>query len=110
MSRGLQLLARYDDLVCPECGTCSVEIVILEDGPPTFQAVAICDRCRVYLNPDRLPTYTELCDLLAAEARHGKCSTCGGSHQRVQTICHRLARQCIYLVSCPACGHRRSAA
>jgi hypothetical protein len=96
-------------LVCPECGTCSMDVVLRCDGADReCLAVASCRHCRKKYDAELLPTHLGRYETARKMADGEPCPGCGGHPRSVRSRCDRLAGKCFLEIVCHACGDVRS--
>jgi hypothetical protein len=97
-------------LVCPDCGTCSLSVLLRCDfSDRECLTVASCHHCGRQFDAGLLPTYLEQYEALQRVAETEPCPACAGRQRTVRSLCDRAARQCHFLLACSACGDVRPA-
>ncbi len=94
------------DLICPDCGTCSIVVAALP-GPPRGEGM--CRRCGKVYDATVLPTFEERFEQLSRATRTDPCPACGNGPRTARSLCDRTARECFFVVSCEGCGDVRLA-
>ncbi len=108
LSSGIQW--RSADLLCPNCGTCSMSVFLQCDGrDQECLTVASCRQCRKKYDAEVLPTYGERHEALLERAEREPCPLCAGHRRIVRSLCDRMARECFFLLACGECGDVRLA-
>jgi hypothetical protein len=93
------------DLVCPECGTCSISVHLRCDIWDRYCAiVANCGNCEGKFDAKELLTYSERFEQLRALARTKMCAHCEEVAFGVQSFCDKNERVCFFLLTCKSCG------
>ncbi len=101
----LDIERKSPDLICPDCGTCSISVLMpCRDTDRKWLSVASCQNCGKQYDADALPTYLERYCAFRQDVERKPCPVCAGGPLRVHSLCDRIARQCFFLVACSACG------
>ena len=94
------------DLLCPECGTCSITVHLCCDVWDRYCAVvASCSHCKSEFDAKELSTYSERYEELSRIAQDEICPVCDESSFRLQSLCDRKGRTCFFLLICQPCGN-----
>ena len=93
------------ELVCPECGTCSMTVHLRCDLWDRYCAiVATCGNCKGKFDAKELSTYSERFEQLRVASRTRVCVLCDEAAFDVQSFCDRNDRACFFLLTCRSCG------
>ena len=93
------------ELVCPECGTCSMTVHLRCDLWDRYCAVvANCGNCEGKFDAKELLTYSERFEQLRAASRTRICALCDEAAFEVQSFCDKNDRVCFFLLTCRSCG------
>ena len=81
------------NLVCPDCGTCSLALSLRCDfSDRECLTVASCRHCRKQYDAGVLPTYLKRYQALQQAAEGETCPLCAGRQRTVRYLCDRAAR------------------
>ena len=96
---------RSPDLICPECGTCSLNIHFVSELSNLGRLRgASCTICGNRFDAESLFTYDERCRDLLDLAAERRCTVCDAMHSEVRGLCDASARNCFFLMTCRSCG------
>ena len=97
---------RSPGLVCPDCGTCTIGVLLRCDlSDRECLPVASCSACGKQFDAGSLPTYEERLEDVRRDVEEGLCVVCGAGELEIRELCDRHARKCFFLVSCRKCGN-----
>ncbi len=98
------------DLLCPECGTCSLSLHLRCDlADRECLTLATCAFCGRQYGAEDLRTYGALTRSLLERMRGEACPVCGQGRRAVRSYCDRAEKRCHFLLICEACGDVRRA-
>ena len=93
------------NLVCPDCGTCSLAVSLRCDfSDRECLPVASCHQCGKQYDAEVLPTYLKRYQALQEAAESEPCPVCAGRKRTVRSLCDRSARKCHFLLVCATCN------
>ncbi|MCP3977860.1 MAG: hypothetical protein GY716_00825 [bacterium] len=98
----LQDQKHLDELVCPDCGTCSIRAA---EGSAEQQAA--CGHCGRQFPMESLSTYIERFEAVSRVAETEPCSLCSSGMRSVRSFCDRISRTCLFVVVCEQCDDVR---
>ena len=93
------------ELVCPECGTCTISLLLRHDPVRgDWRYFATCHACGRQFDPNALRTFGESLDEMARQVEDERCRTCKGRQLGIRSFCDPKARRCFFLIHCESCG------